>query len=105
MDKDESLAYQSVVIATLRDGIERVTQATQSGLSAAELALEAQQIRHKILELQSAARIEALVDEVRKLQDELAQSRRQARDWKMMFDMLKNGVPPAEAECDVKLAA
>lgn len=89
MDKDESLEIQAVVIATLREGIERITQATQSGLSAAELALEAQQIRHKLLELQSAARIQALDDEVRRLQEELAQSRRQARDWKMLFDMAR----------------
>jgi len=99
MNTDQSLEYQAVVIATLREGIDRVTQATQSGLSAAELALEAQQIRHRILELQSAARIQALDEEVRRLQEELALSRRQARDWKMLFQMTRAAeqAPAADA--------
>jgi len=97
---DESLAdltqLQALMITTLRDGIERVSLAARSGLSAAELALETHQTLHKLSELRNEQEVQRLQDEIAGLRKSLEDTRaaminsqNEAADLRLQVELLR----------------
>lgn len=87
---------QALMITTLRDGIERVSLAAKSGLSAAELALETHQTLHKLSELRNEQEVQRLQEEIaglrKSLEDtraSLIHSQNEAADLRLQIELLR----------------
>lgn len=87
---------QAMWITTLRDGIDRVSFAAQSGLSAAELRIETLKVMHKLEMLKREEEAQRLRDELVHVQERLnetrealKQARHEASDLRLELELVR----------------